>query len=768
MNRTVGISARRGALFCASALSFGVVQSGFCAANAQAQTPALPVSAPAAPAPLVNPPQNAALSIGPGLFTFPQIAALLSTPEQPITCDFSMKDRAAFVYLKNRTHEQAKELLGAGLQIEFVPAPPANGTEPSEEKAVNKPNPLRMVRLKAVNEREFLWLRRLARLLQTELQNKTSDVVSQFDTPLPDVDQIAKMEAEAQALNKEIGDPADSASQDAVTTQKRERMNQLFAAINAQYKIPKASERMTAAWAQNNLPILVSLLQGKKNAVMEQSIAPAFLQNGWATQAIADNLKIPTAISLKTLPDGFRAGNFAWAAHYKAAPLLDRKVRLSVTGHLTHQESAVSAAAYADAFQKLGKQDTLSDEEKQNATAIYYLNSGFSCGMEAQIPHDYDASHAHMPGALFVLGADAIKWETEEKAVTDAWLQRSAADAVTPFSASAPKNAVLGGVPLIGPLYKNVVLSDAAAYFSATAHTEIVMELHPRAEMWQTEEEAPKLSAWIKRPNTPEQWSVREKNNVLLITNRLAFIERPQNVPLPELLQLHSDLEKWHEENDAPPFQTAAPTRDSSTVPPYEPLAAYARAVMTRRDGRTWGAVDYTYASPYHGIHLDALDLSVPVLYLWGKLSDRDRAQILSDLVLAKPGETHFSTADVPLLSFQRRNVIGNDGVFARIRVGCHPMGDRKPAVCEPTSRLQPADCVFQKNESKTAELCGDRAFAHSGNKHHQFSHQPPSQRFGSRAPLKSKRRAITAFLYGLGRPPIGGRVSRWASGQIF
>ena len=168
--------------FAAAALVVSVA-SPFFVGSALAQTPALPISAASAKADT--------LSIGPGLFTFPQIAALLSTKEQVIACDVSLKDRAAFVYLVNRPRDEVVQLLGAGLQVEFTPPETPAGVTILRGEAAQKseqiPPALTMFRQKAVAAREAAWLKQLARILQTEVQNETARVLSYDGKPLPNM-----------------------------------------------------------------------------------------------------------------------------------------------------------------------------------------------------------------------------------------------------------------------------------------------------------------------------------------------------------------------------------------------------------------------------------------------------------------------------------------------------------------------------------------------------------------------------------------------------
>jgi hypothetical protein len=90
-----------------------------------------------------------AVTIGPGAYTFPKIARLLSSDGRTIECPKSLANRAAFVRLKDRSWEQVKKLLSSGLDLEFKPSP-------------DKPGHWEMTRDPKVAAREHGWQVRFA------------------------------------------------------------------------------------------------------------------------------------------------------------------------------------------------------------------------------------------------------------------------------------------------------------------------------------------------------------------------------------------------------------------------------------------------------------------------------------------------------------------------------------------------------------------------------------------------------------------------------
>src|SRR5260221_1024317 len=62
---------------------------------------------------------NPIVSIGPDLLTFPEIANKLSVGGHTVVCSPSLRQRAAFVYLKSRPWDRACSWLAQGLQCQF-------------------------------------------------------------------------------------------------------------------------------------------------------------------------------------------------------------------------------------------------------------------------------------------------------------------------------------------------------------------------------------------------------------------------------------------------------------------------------------------------------------------------------------------------------------------------------------------------------------------------------------------------------------------------
>lgn len=63
---------------------------------------------------------GALIDIGPGAITFDELAARLTHPDLPVRCDLAVKDRVAFVYLRQRSREEIERLCEQALGAEFA------------------------------------------------------------------------------------------------------------------------------------------------------------------------------------------------------------------------------------------------------------------------------------------------------------------------------------------------------------------------------------------------------------------------------------------------------------------------------------------------------------------------------------------------------------------------------------------------------------------------------------------------------------------------
>lgn len=110
------------------------------------------------------------LTIGPAVLTFPELARLLSSPSHPVTCTAGLQNAAAFIYLKDRSWQQTRDLLTSGLEVRIRP----RSLQSSEWMLERNPDVL---------SREMRWRRRLAEVFQKKLMENVADSAPYLKEP---------------------------------------------------------------------------------------------------------------------------------------------------------------------------------------------------------------------------------------------------------------------------------------------------------------------------------------------------------------------------------------------------------------------------------------------------------------------------------------------------------------------------------------------------------------------------------------------------------
>jgi len=72
--------------------------------------------------------QEPALTLGPQVMTYEELARALSTKQQRVVVAPRLKQGAVLVYLKNRPRDEAVRLLEYGLELKFAPHADQDGT----------------------------------------------------------------------------------------------------------------------------------------------------------------------------------------------------------------------------------------------------------------------------------------------------------------------------------------------------------------------------------------------------------------------------------------------------------------------------------------------------------------------------------------------------------------------------------------------------------------------------------------------------------------
>ena len=418
--------------------------------------------------------------------------------------------------------------------------------------------------------------------------------------------------------------------------------------------VPGRPERIAAQWVRSHPPNLTALIQGKQGVfTLEPSLQ--WLKNADFQENFAEEAK-RRAQGRDGLPPAFALENYDLVSGWSGA-VRSNGFGVGAAGYLLLRPN--SAPQKNGLLPSDGQKEINEVANNLQFLPAFSIHFGRPRNRYEGDEYQIDFADKTVPAAFPLLGAEALNWWKNENKITEETLKRAdVAPENVPTSQTLPVSDYdrLHSTSAQDRQADMISLSDALQGWTAHTKTEAIMELHPRTELWETQglffnpdEPAAKnapflpLSAWIFNPQHAHQWSVREQNRVLLIVSQMEFVERPQNAPLPELLQLRDDMDKWQAQHPLPPVPNYG-----TAYEPYEPLAAYTRAVLNRRDGRTWGAVP-TLAG-YHGFTFHDLDSTVAALFLWNKLSKKEQTRLL----LPPPGanaETAYTTS-VPMSYF--------------------------------------------------------------------------------------------------------------------
>lgn len=110
------------------------------------------------------------LTLGPGVLTFPEIAQKLSIDGRKVELEAGLQHRAAYIYLKERSWDDATKLLSAGLEVQF--------RSKGESRWVMEWD-------SNILKREDTWQRKLASLFRKRIQDELREVAPYLNLPYP-------------------------------------------------------------------------------------------------------------------------------------------------------------------------------------------------------------------------------------------------------------------------------------------------------------------------------------------------------------------------------------------------------------------------------------------------------------------------------------------------------------------------------------------------------------------------------------------------------
>jgi hypothetical protein len=198
-------------------------------------------------------------------------------------------------------------------------------------------------------------------------------------------------------------------------------------------------------------------------------------------------------------------------------------------------------------------------------------------------------------------------------------------------------------------------LSQLIEAWSRKLDREAVMELSPIREGFEntsyTQENIPaQASVSLReifneqdRPNTNmdgsglQAWTLTETDNALLVTNRIAFLDRLQDMPSAALLELERHLIKDDREFYGPPQVN------------YEALSGYCKATTAVQNGYWRGIRRNGW---YRGIRLEQTSAAYALVTLWESFPQATRDKLVAELQPGKP--TTLSLSHLSIRTQQR------------------------------------------------------------------------------------------------------------------
>jgi hypothetical protein len=545
-----------------------------------------------------------AVRIGPGVYTFPEIARKLSVGGRKVRCSKSLSNRAAFLSLRPRPWSETCSLISRGLNVRVQPDPGGG--------CLMVPDPAVQARERRWQERYTSYFRsrvdeQVARWRQKYLSRPREQWVREFDELWR---HLSDLEEQASAAGPE-------GLEGVPEIEEYPRLAQ------AAYKIDELLSPATGA--------LLESLQGEWPA-------RELLQRGWVARTAASPGGTWPGIRLADFQrkwDELRDTGWFVLERPRPGPVPDLAPEV-----FKPYNQAVFGVTYNGGTEELAGGFHLSSA---NDTMGWDLGPDRWLGSKRipDLEQNFDAVFA-------ALGPDAVAWLKSEREATERFLQSEGAGEA--FDTGGASDS----------------LSELVETWSRKSKTEVIMELWPGREMafWamgpgRVLSTGPSYRLTLRqlfggmetllsleplgdparrqagrqyRREVPE-WSLRELDGVLVVSNRLAFLDRLQALPLAAFVQL--------ERRCLPESISGRP------VMPYGAVVAYCRAVKAEENA-AWLLHTGPFASAYRGVPIVEISLAQPLLRLFEELPLPVRTEVWRRLRALPPGED----VEVPLRLF--------------------------------------------------------------------------------------------------------------------
>lgn len=512
------------------------------------------------------------LSLGPEVMTFLEIAQKLSMSGRTVKCSTELKQRAAFVSLKKHTWEENVALLSQGLQIQFVLQ---EGTDH-----------IYIIRRDShVQSREQQWLRKFSENIGAYIQARIK-VMAPYTSLTPNAakQKMEEIGAEIEQISMKLYD----LEQQGVMS--GDIVNQLHKKIAKIGSVARFLEDPTSKidfqWLSNNIAVPVEIEETIKKGQIFR-IRNLNQESESALEPVISYLKVKNPRASLENYDQLIGG-----------------LRFISTGEGIGFIPNLAVIASNQPVIALHPEAVIGLAPPVNALVGESLIDAVFEGVDSD-------SEAKFEG----LGKEAAQWLTKERSQTGLYLQQEKANQIIKVESSGD------------PLYD---LSQFIEIWSVKTDMEAIMELYPQQENISiTGSRSLKLSE-VYNPKT-SLWSFLESNHVLMVTNRLAFLDRWRNLPIASLIRYERKIGK-HTLGENIPFN-------------YEALRAYYKDVASG----TFSLWTFpTGIKAYRGMNTNRLDRSLGAVCLWEGLSRSERIRLYNESMKLKRNQG-YGGSSVPL-----------------------------------------------------------------------------------------------------------------------
>ncbi len=551
------------------------------------------------------------ISLGPGILTFPEIAQKLSAQGKTVQCAPELTQRAAFVYLKNRSWADTESLLANGLQLRFY----------SSNDSVQT---LTMSREPDAASRQHRWLSQFVKsyrtFVQAGLDSLTPYSAMNDSEARQACDDITKQIATIATQLGELGAQGES------SRNRIENLRHQVTVLNGLVGFLRSStRRVDYAWI-------------KESAITSNEIEDAIT----AGQTIhVTNIDAAQSAALRSVEQLFK--------DHTPDVVLPNYDQLAGGWQFSCNQSGMNLAAKLEI---LGR-----DQMPLHLGAERVLDGMFLLDMQ-----DHSLTDTVFQGLSFGglpifggAGRDAAAWLASERAQTDRYLSTDRAQqAVTVKTGSVPA----------------ADLSQFIEAWASQTDSEAIMELAPQEEAVASTVSRSTFQLGDLYDAKKSPWSFVESNRVLLVTNRLAFLDRLPNLPIAALIQYERAVG-----SASPQWGTPA------DVSAYRAMRSYCEAVSSFSCS-PWIASTNIYV--YRGADTTLLDHSVGVLFLWNNLTAPEQGTLLDTALRqaekpnSKDGTFVGKESSLHLSHFGSHNVAGLLDEFKRsgfANIACYREG---------------------------------------------------------------------------------------------